>query len=250
MPRYLLDTISLTHFLERWFYVDNIKDTLKEVVFSILPITIVIIILQFTLIWLPAETFIQFLIGVLMVGVGLILFLLGVNIGLLPVGEMIGSALSKTKKLSLIVGFGVVLGIVVTVAEPDVRVLSTQVDQVSGGAIPKSILILAVALGVGIFVGLAMLRIVFNFSIIYLLVIGYGLIFILAAFTPPIFVPISFDSGGVTTGPLTVPFIMALGVGVATVLRGKSASSDGFGLVALASIGPILSVLVLGVIYG
>lgn len=185
-----------------------------------------------------------------MVGVGLILFLLGVNIGLLPVGEMIGSALSKTKKLSLIVGFGVVLGIVVTVAEPDVRVLSTQVDQVSGGAIPKSILILAVALGVGIFVGLAMLRIVFNFSIIYLLVIGYGLIFILAAFTPPIFVPISFDSGGVTTGPLTVPFIMALGVGVATVLRGKSASSDGFGLVALASIGPILSVLVLGVIYG
>src|SRR5690625_106759 len=230
--------------------MDNIKDTVLEVTFSILPIKIVILILQFTLIWLPLETFIQFLIGVLMVGIGLMLFLLGVNAGLLPVGEMIGSALSKTKKLGVIILFGVILGIVVTVAEPDVRVLSTQVDQVSNGAISKSILIMAVAIGVGVFVGLAMLRIVFDFSIIYLLAIGYGLIFILAAFTPSTFVPISFDSGGVTTGPLTVPFIMALGVGVASVLHGKSASQSGFGLVALASIGPIISVLILGVIYG
>jgi len=230
--------------------MDNIKETVLELTFSILPITVVILILQFTLIWLPLETLIQFLIGVLMVGIGLMLFLLGVNAGLLPVGEMIGSALSKTKKLGVIILFGVILGIVVTVAEPDVRVLSTQVDQVSNGAISKSILIMAVAIGVGVFVGLAMLRIVFDFSIIYLLAIGYGLIFILAAFTPSTFVPISFDSGGVTTGPLTVPFIMALGVGVASVLHGKSASKSGFGLVALASIGPIISVLILGVIYG
>ena len=230
--------------------MDNIKETVLEVVYSILPITIVITILQFTLIWLPAETFLQFLIGAIMVGIGLILFLLGVNIGLLPVGEMIGSALSKTKNLALIVFFGFLLGLVVTIAEPDVRVLSTQVDSVSGGAIPKSILILSVALGVGIFVAISMIRIVFNINIVYILASGYGLIFLLAAFTPPAFVPISFDSGGVTTGPLTVPFIMALGVGVATVLRGKSASADGFGLVALASIGPILSVLLLGVIYG
>ncbi|OZU89300.1 hypothetical protein CIL03_06165 [Virgibacillus indicus] len=230
--------------------MNNIKETVLEVVYSILPITIVITILQFTLIYLPAETFLQFLIGVIMVGIGLILFLLGVNIGLLPVGEMIGSALSKTKKLGLIIFFGFLLGLVVTIAEPDVRVLSTQVDTVSGGAIPKSILILSVALGVGIFVAISMVRIVFNINIVYILAIGYGLIFLLAAFTPSTFVPISFDSGGVTTGPLTVPFIMALGVGVATVIRGKTASSDGFGLVALASIGPILSVLVLGVIYG
>lgn len=230
--------------------MDSIKETVLEVLYSILPIALVITVLQFTIIWLPMETFLQFLIGVIMVGIGLILFLLGVNVGLLPVGELIGSALSKTKKLWLIVFFGFLLGVVVTVAEPDVRVLSSQVDQVSNGAIPKSILILAVALGVGIFVALAMLRIVFNFSIVYLLAIGYGLIFLIAAFTPPSFVPISFDSGGVTTGPLTVPFILALGVGVATVLRGKTASSDSFGLVALASIGPILSVLILGAIYG
>ncbi|MEC5423983.1 DUF1538 domain-containing protein [Virgibacillus sp. C22-A2] len=228
----------------------SIKDTIWEVVFSILPITIVITILQFTLIWLPLETFLQFLIGVGFVGIGLVLFLLGVNVGLLPVGEMIGSALSKTKKLWLIVFFGFLVGTVVTVAEPDVRVLSSQVDQVSGGAIPQNILILAVALGVGVFVGLAMLRIVFNIKLVYLLAGGYGLIFLLAAFTPSTYVPISFDSGGVTTGPLTVPFILALGVGVTSVMGGKSASGDGFGIVALASIGPILSVLVLGVIYG
>src|SRR5690625_4563601 len=130
----------------RWFDMDNIKETVLEVTFSILPITVVILILQFTLIWLPLETLIQFLIGVLMVGIGLMLFLLGVNAGLLPVGEMIGSALSKTKKLGVIILFGVILGIVVTVAEPDVRVLSTQVDQVSNGAISKSILIMAVAI--------------------------------------------------------------------------------------------------------
>ncbi|SFJ25457.1 Protein of unknown function [Halobacillus dabanensis] len=230
--------------------MDNIKETILEVILSILPITIVITILQFTLIWLPMEMFLQFLIGVLMVGAGLILFLLGVNIGLLPVGEMIGSALSKTKKVWLIVFFGFLLGLVVTIAEPDVRVLSSQVDQVSGGQIPMDILILAVAIGVAIFVALAMVRIIFSINIVYLLAGGYALVFLLAAFTPSVFVPISFDAGGVTTGPLTVPFILALGVGVASVMKGKSSSSDGFGLVALASIGPILSVLLLGVIYG
>lgn len=230
--------------------MDNIKETVREVIFSILPITLVITILQFTLTWLPMETFLQFLVGVLMVGIGLILFLLGVNVGLVPVGEMIGSTLSKTKKLTVIVLFGFLLGFVVTIAEPDVRVLSLQVDKVSSGQIPKSILILAVALGVGIFVALAMIRIIFAINIIYLLAIGYGIIFLLASFTPSSFMPISFDSGGVTTGPLTVPFILALGVGVASVLRGKSTSGDSFGLVALASVGPILAVLILGVVYG
>ncbi len=228
----------------------NIKETVHEVLFSIFPIILVVTVLQFTLIGLPLETFIQFLIGAVMVGVGLILFLLGVNVGLLPVGEMMGSALSKTKKIWIIVFFGFLLGLVVTIAEPDVRVLATQVEQVSSGEIPKGILIFAVAMGVGLFVALAMFRIVFNINIVYLFAVGYLIVFAVAAFAPPIFVPVGFDSGGVTTGPLTVPFILSLGVGVATVIRGKSASSDGFGLVGLASLGPILSVLILGVIYG
>jgi hypothetical protein len=185
-----------------------------------------------------------------LVSIGLILFLLGVHIGLLPIGEMIGSALPKMGKAWLVVFWGFLLGFVATVAEPDVRVLALQVDQVANGAISRNLLIYTVALGVAIFVGLAMLRILLKIPITYLLVGGYGLIFLLAAFTPAHFVPISFDAGGVTTGPMTVPFILALGVGVASVLRGKSASTDGFGLVALASIGPILAVLVLGVVYG
>ncbi|MEC3885328.1 DUF1538 domain-containing protein [Halobacillus litoralis] len=230
--------------------MDNIKETFLEVVLSILPITIVITILQFTLVWLPLDMFLQFIIGAGMVGAGLVLFLLGVNIGLLPIGEMIGSALSKTKRVWLIIFFGFLLGLVVTIAEPDVRVLSSQVDQVSGGQIPMDILILSVAIGVGVFVALAMFRIIFSINMVYLLAGGYGLVFFLAAFTPSVFVPISFDAGGVTTGPLTVPFILSLGVGVASVMRGKTSSGDGFGLVALASIGPILSVLLLGVIYG
>ncbi|ADU30511.1 DUF1538 domain-containing protein [Evansella cellulosilytica] len=230
--------------------MQDLKDTIKEVIYAVLPLTIVVIILQFTIIWLPLEAFLQFLIGVVLVSVGLVLFLLGVHVGLLPVGEMIGSTLPKTKKLSIILFFGFLLGFVVTVAEPDVRVLALQVDQVSGGEISRNILVYSVALGVGIFVMLAMLRIVFNISITYLLVAGYGIVFLLAAFTPASFIPISFDAGGVTTGPMTVPFILALGVGVASVIRGKTSSSDSFGLVALASIGPIIAVLILGVIYG
>ncbi|WP_343751983.1 DUF1538 domain-containing protein, partial [Lentibacillus halophilus] len=194
--------------------MDNLKDTALEVIYSIAPIALVITLLQFTIIWLPMEDFLQFLIGVLFVGIGLILFLLGVDIGLLPVGELIGSALTKTKKLWVIILFGFLLGAVVTIAEPDVRVLSSQIDNVSDGAISQQMLILAVAMGVGIFVGLAMLRIIFKISIVYLLAGGYGLVFLIAAFTPSYFVPISFDSGGVTTGPLTVPFVLALGVGV------------------------------------
>jgi hypothetical protein len=230
--------------------MQNIKETVQEVVYAVLPITAVVIILQFTLIWLPMEVFLQFLVGVVMVSMGLIFFLVGAHLGLLPVGEMIGAALPKMGKAWLVVFFGILLGFVVTIAESDVRVLATQVDLVSGGDISKSLLIYTVALGVAIFVGLAMLRIILSIPLTYLIVGGYGLIFLVAAFTPAHYVPISFDAGGVTTGPMTVPFILALGVGVATVLGGKSASTDGFGLVALASIGPVLAVLILGVIFG
>jgi hypothetical protein len=230
--------------------MQSIKETVREVIYAVLPLTLIVIALQFTVIWLPLEMFLQFLVGVVMVTVGLALFLLGVHIGLLPVGEMIGSALPKTGKLWLIIVASFLLGFVVTVAEPDVRVLALQVDQVSDGLIGSQLLIYSVALGVAFFVTLAMLRAIFNINITWLLIGSYGIVFLLAIFTPDSFIPISFDAGGVTTGPMTVPFILALGVGVASVLRGKSASSDGFGLVALASIGPILAVMVLGVMFG
>ncbi len=227
----------------------KIKETILEVLYAIIPITFFVVFLQFTVMGLPLNIFFQFIIGVVMVGAGLVLFLLGVHIGLLPIGELIGSALPKTGKLWLVVFFGFLLGFVITVAEPDVRVLAIQVDMVSQGVISQNILIFAVALGVAISVGFAMLRIILNISINHLLIAGYTLVFLLASFTPPQFVPVSFDAGGVTTGPMTVPFILALGVGVSSVLAGKRSSSDGFGLVALASIGPIIAVLLLGVIY-
>lgn len=230
--------------------MQTVKETVREVLFAVLPITLVVILLQFTLIWLPFYLFVQFLVGVVLVTAGLILFLLGVQLGMLPVGEHIGAALPKTGKAGLVVLFGFLLGFVVTVAEPDVRVLATQIDLVSAGAVSKSLLIYTVAFGVAIFVGLAMLRTLLGIPLPLLLVSGYILVFTLSAFTPVHYVPISFDAGGVTTGPMTVPFILALGVGVASVLRGKSASTEGFGLVALASIGPILAVLLLGVFFG
>ena len=226
------------------------KGVFREVILAIIPITLVVFILQFTLIWMPLDTFLQFLAGLVMVTVGLMLFLLGVEVGLLPLGEQIGAVLPKSGKIWIVLLFSLLLGFIVTLAEPDVRVLAIQVDNVSGGLIPKNVLIFAVAAGVAVFVLIGILKILLSIPIPYILLGGYALIFLLALFTPSEFIPVSFDSGGVTTGPMTVPFILSLGVGVASVLKGRSASEDGFGLVALASIGPILAVMLLGVIYG
>ena len=232
--------------------MQSIQETIWEVVYAILPITILVLILQYTLIWLPFESVLQFLVGVVFVSTGFVLFLIGVHIGLLPVGEMIGSALPKTGKVWMILLFSFILGFAITVAEPDVHVLAGYVDQVSGGEIGKWTLIIPVALGLGIFVLLSMVRIILNISIKWILIAGYIIVFILALspWMPEEFVPISFDAGGVTTGPMAVPFILAFGVGVASVLRSDDKSADGFGLVALASIGPLIAVLLLGIFYG
>jgi len=229
--------------------MQSLKDTIKEVIFAVLPVAVVVILLQIIIVRLPWIAFGQFLVGLIMVVTGLILFLLGVHFGLLPVGELIGSVLPQQGKVWMVIFFGFLFGFVVTVAEPDVRVLAIQVDLVSGGDISSNLLIYTVALGVALFVGLAMARVIYNIPLPYLLVLGYGLVFLVAALGSPKFMPISFDAGGVTTGPLTVPFVIALGMGVTSVMGGKSATKDGFGLVGLASIGPILAVLILGVIF-
>lgn len=232
--------------------MQTVKETIQEVVYAIMPLTVLVLILQYTLIWLPFESVLQFLVGVIFVSTGLALFLIGVHIGLLPVGEMIGSALPKTGKVWMILLFSFILGFAVTVAEPDVHVLAGYVDQVSDGAIAKWTLILPVALGLGIFVALSMARIILNVSIKWLLIASYIVVFALALspWMPAEFIPISFDAGGVTTGPMAVPFILAFGVGIASVLRSDDKPADGFGLVALASIGPLIAVLLLGMLYG
>lgn len=231
--------------------MENVKETFKEVVAAIMPVTVVVIFLQIVIIRLPLEALLQFLVGVFFVSIGFFLFLLGVSAGLLPIGEMIGRRLPKTKNAWLIIGAGFFLGIVVTVAEPDLRVLATQIDDVSEGAISATVLILSVSLGLAIFVALAMVRTLFNIPLHWMLIGGYAAVFALSFFVPEAFVPISFDAGGVTTGPMAVPFILALGVGVASSLRSRDSKdgTEGFGLIGLASIGPVLAVMILGVIF-
>lgn len=230
--------------------IDDVKDILLEVLQAIGPIVVVITLIQFFIIRTPVSLFWQFIAGAIMVTAGLFLFLVGVRVSLLPIGEMIGSRLTSHGSLSLLLAAAFIFGFVITVAEPDVRVLAHQVDIASGGAIDSGVLIVSVALGVGFFVSLAILRILMNIPIAYLLAAGYVLVVVLSFFTPPGFVAISFDAGGVTTGPMAVPFILALGVGATSVLGGKSTLAETFGLIGLASIGPVIGVMILGVIFG
>ena len=230
--------------------MDSIKRTVLEVISAVIPVTLVVVILQLTLMKVPLATLLQFLVGVLLVASGLILFLLGVQLGVLPMGESMGEALAKTGKLWIILLFGLVLGFAVAIAEPNVRILAAQIEFVSAGAIPTNLLIYCIALGVAFSVGLAMLRLVLRIPITRLLAVGFGLIFLLALVAPAQYFPVSFDAGGLTTGPLVIPFILSLGVGVASVLRGGDAAAEGFGMVGLVYIGPVLAVLLLGVIYG
>lgn len=227
----------------------ELKKLLAETAQAVMPITVLVLLLQFSLLSLPFAILARFLVGALMVMAGLFFFLKGVRVGLLPIGQAIGSELPKRVSFGLLLVLAFVLGFVVTVAEPDVRVLAYQVDYVSAGEIGKTMLIFIVALGVGISVSLAMLRIVLGIPIAVILAAGYAAVLILSFFVPPHFLPVAFDAGGVTTGPVTVPFILALGIGLVSVLGGKSAISDGFGVVGIASIGPIISVMILGIIY-
>ena len=230
--------------------LEDAKEILLEVLQATVPIIIVISLIQFFIIRTPLELFWQFLAGAVMITSGLFLFLVGVRTGLLPIGEMIGSELVTKGSLSILLIAAFIFGFVVTVAEPDVRVLAHNVDFASEGAIEANILIIAVALGVGFFVSIAILRILLGVPIFYILTAGYILVVLLSFFVPEEFVAISFDAGGVTTGPMAVPFILALGVGATSVLGGKSGVQDTFGLIGIASIGPVIGVLILGVIFG
>ena len=226
----------------------QLKNKTLEVIKAILPIVIVIIILQFTLIKMPAHLFVQFLIGAVMVIAGMMLFMVGIEIGILPMGEVIGAELPKRGSLWLVIVIAFVLGFVATIAEPDVIVLTQQVDTVSQWAISKNLLICVIGIGVAFFVVMAILRIIYGFRMSHLLTIGYGIVLALSFFTPAEFVPVAFDSGGVTTGLMTVPVILALGLGISSVMVGRSKLSDGFGLIGLASLGPIITVMLMGII--
>jgi len=226
------------------------KDVWRETRQAVLPLAAVVLVLQTVVLSMPLAVIARFLLGTAMVMAGLMLFLKGVRIGLLPMGQAIGAELPKRTTFAWLLVLAFILGFAVTVAEPDVRVLAYQVDFASGGQIGRGLLVLSVALGVGLSVGLAMLRILLGVPMGWVLAAGYALVLILSFFVPAHFLPVAFDAGGVTTGPVTVPFILALGIGVVSVLGGRSAIGDGFGIVGIASIGPVLSVMLLGIFYG
>lgn len=223
---------------------DNLKHQIKDSLRSVLPITAIVLILSFTIAPLPMGTLGMFILGAILLITGTVFFTLGVDTSLTPMGSHIGSFLTKKRNLVLMIAVAFVMGFFITVAEPDLAVLAQQVP-----GIPNRLLIMTVALGVGIFLVLGFLRIVFQIKLSYLLILCYALIFGFGIFSNSSYIPVAFDSGGVTTGPITVPFILSLGVGIASVRSGKSVQDDGFGLVALGSVGPILAVMILGHIY-
>ena len=223
----------------------NLKAKVKESFFSVIPIVIIVLLLSCTIVPISYYTIGLFLVGAVLLICGMGLFTLGADIAMMPMGEKVGAQLTKSRNIVFLILISLLFGIMITVAEPDLQVLATQVPSV-----PNMTLILSVAIGVGIFLVLALLRILFQISLVKLIVFFYVIVFLLAYFSPTRFLAVSFDSGGVTTGPITVPFIMALGLGVASVRGDKNAQEDSFGLIALCSIGPIMAVLLLGLFFG
>lgn len=223
---------------------EKTKEKAHEAVRAVLPIMLIVLLLGFTIAPIPTGILAQFLLGGILVIGGMIFFTMGAELSMTPMGERVGGSLLRTKKLWVIVVAGFILGVIITISEPDLQVLAEQVSSV-----PNLVLIMSVALGVGVFLAAALLRILFGIALAPILFIFYMIIVILALFVPKNFLAVAFDSGGVTTGPMTVPFIMALGVGISAVRNDKHAENDSFGLVALCSIGPIIAVLILGMLY-
>ncbi len=221
-----------------------ILEKLRESALSVLPIVIIVLVLCLCITPMQPDLLLCFLIGAILLVLGMGLFSLGAEQAMTPIGSKIGVALTQTKKLPLILFVSFLLGFAITVAEPDLQVLAETVPHIK-----SSVLLITVGVGVGFFMAVCMLRILTGASLRWILIICYAIVFVLAAFTDTEFLGISFDSGGVTTGPMTVPFILAMGLGVSKVRSDANAEADSFGLVALCSIGPILSVLILGQFY-
>ena len=219
-------------------------EKMRESAISVLPIIIIVMILSLTVFPAQTDLMVCFLIGALFLIFGMGLFSLGADISMTPIGNQIGTALTKSRKLLLILIVSFVLGLAITISEPDLQVLAETVPHID-----NMVLLLTVGVGVGFFLAVAMLRILTGVKLRWFLIAFYAVVFVLAAFTDNSFLGVAFDSGGVTTGPMTVPFILALGVGVSHIRSDRSAEADSFGLVSLCSIGPILSVLILGFFY-
>ncbi len=226
------------------FMRSKFKEKMMETLKAVFPILAIVLLLCFTIAPIPPGILMTFLVGAVLLTIGMLFFNVGVELSMTPIGERVGTIMTKSKNLFLIIFITLIMGFFITISEPDLQVLAQQVPSV-----PNLVLILAVALGVAIFLVLAILRMLFGIPLSFLLVFFYIIVFGLAMFAPADFLAIAFDSGGVTTGPMTVPFIIAFGVGVSAIRSDKHAADDSFGLVSMSSIGPILAVLILSLIF-
>ncbi len=219
-----------------------IRDKVDEAFKSVFPIAAIVLILAVTITPISAGNMVLFLLGTVFLVFGMSLFTMGAEMSMQPLGTQIGASIASSGKVWLMAFVGFIIGIVVTVSEPDLQILAAQVS-----SIDNLVLILTVSVGVGVFLTVALLRILFGVSLNVLLTVFYTVALVMAFFLPPAFRPLAFDSGGVTTGPMTVPFIMSLGAGVSSARKNSKGGADSFGITALCSIGPIIAVLVLGV---
>lgn len=222
----------------------------KEVLISVLPITLLVVILSLTLVPIETHLMLRFLLGALLIVVGLTIFLFGVDLGITPIGNLLGNHITKSNKVWIVIISGLILGFFISVAEPDLHILANQVALVSANVITKLEIIIFVSVGIALLLTIGFLRVIYNKSLNLLLTIIYGIILIISLFTSQEFLAISFDASGATTGALTVPFILALSMGISSLKKGKSSEGDSFGLVGIASTGAILAVMIMSVLKG
>lgn len=223
---------------------------LKEVSMTVFPITLLVLILHFTIVPIEGEMLARFLIGAVLVIIGLGIFLFGAHIGIMPIGHLMGETVAKTNKAYIVGLLGFLLGFLINIAEPDIQILARQVSLASGGIISFASMLIIVSVGVGLMVGIGLLRIVYEKPLNRYFTVIYFIIFLLGLKALEEFLAISVDASGATTGAMTTPFILALGYGVSQLKGGKSSEEDSFGLVGMASAGPIVAVLFMSIVKG
>ncbi|WP_200805363.1 DUF1538 domain-containing protein [Carnobacterium iners] len=233
------------------FHLNRLTEKFKEVLLAVLPIVVIVFILHLTIAPLEINLLIKFLLGALCIVAGLAIFLLGTDIGIIPIGSKLGKGVAKSNKIWVVVIAGLALGFFISIAEPDLHILGNQIAEVTGGVISSTSILLNVSLGVALMVTIGLLRIVFNFPLYKLLTGIYLVIFILSLFTSNEFLSIAFDASGATTGALTVPFMLALALGISSLKKaGKTSKEDSFGLVGIASSGAIMAVMLMNIFGG
>ncbi len=227
--------------------MSELTDKLKEVLTAVLPITFIVLILHFTVSPLDSTMLYAFLIGSVLVIIGLTVFLFGINQGLEPIGHGVGNAITRSNSYAVILTVSLILGYFISYAEPDLHILAKQVDSVTSGQFDNILMVVAVSIGIGVMMTLGMLRILKDVRLKFVFTGAYGLIFVLSLFSSPDFLAISFDASGATTGAITVPFMLSLAAGISAMKKdSKLSEADSFGLVGISSTGAILGVLIAG----